>query len=70
MTDAVLKKFMIEHLVENFGHIQTERFISLVNKESFDYTEWQRDLYVDMSVEELSKKAMENRLNKRKVVSG
>ena len=66
MTDVVLKQSMMKHLIENFGHIETERFISLMNKEPFDYTEWQRDLFEGMSVEELSKKAMENRLNKRK----
>ena len=65
MTDVVLKQSMMKHLIENFGHIETERFISLMNKEPFDYTEWQRDLFEGMTVEELSKKAMENRLNKR-----
>jgi len=67
MTDTALKQSMIKHLIENFGHVQTERFISLMNKESFDYTEWQIDLFEDMTVEELSKKAMENRLNKKSV---
>jgi len=62
MTDAVLKQSMVKHLIADFGHIQTERFISLLSKEPFDYTEWQRDLYEGMGVEELSKKAMENRM--------
>ena len=35
----------------------------------FDYTKWQENLFEDMTVEELSKKAMENRLNKRKAPS-
>jgi hypothetical protein len=35
-----------------------------MNKESFDYTKWQEDLYENMTIEELSKKAMENRKNK------
>jgi len=56
----------MKHLIENFGYVQTERFISLMNREPFDYTEWQRSLYEDMTVEDLSKKAMENRLNKKK----
>ena len=65
MTDTVLKQLMIKHLIEHFGNVQTERFISLMNKESFDYTKWQEDLYADMTVEELSRKAMINRKNKR-----
>ena len=35
----------------------------------FDYTKWQENLFEDVTVEELSKKAMENRLNKRKAPS-
>ena len=69
MTDTVLKQSMVKHLIVNFGHVQTERFISLISKESFDYTEWQESLFEDMTVEELSKKAMENRLNKRKALA-
>jgi len=69
MTDTVLKQSMMKHLIEYFGNVQTERFISLINKEPFDYTKWQENLFEDMTVEELSKKAMENRLNKRKLTS-
>lgn len=69
MTDTVLKQSMLKHLIETFGHIQTERFISLMNKEPFDYTEWQRNLFEDMTIEELSRKAMENRLGKRKALT-
>ena len=68
MTDTVLKQSMIKHLIEYFGNVQTERFIFLMNKESFDYIKWQENLFEDMTVEELSKKAMENRLNKRKAL--
>jgi len=63
MTDTVLKQSMMKHLVYNFGHVQTERFISLISKEHFDYTKWQENLFEDMTVRELSQKAMEKRLN-------
>jgi len=69
MTDTALKQSMMKHLIEYFGNVQTERFISLLNKEPFDYTKWQEDLYSDVTVSELSQKAMENRLNKRKTLS-
>ena len=68
MTDVLLKQSMITHLIKSFGHVETERFISLIIKEPFDYTEWQKNLFEDMTVEELSKKAMENRLRKRNVL--
>ena len=64
MTDTLLKESVIKHLILNFGHVQTERFISLVIKEPFDYTKWQENLYEDLSVEELSSRAMENRKQK------
>ena len=53
MTDTVLGRNAIKCLIDNFGIIETERFISLVIKEPFDYTKWQRDLYGDMTVKEL-----------------
>ena len=53
MNDAVLSQNVIKCLIKNFGIVQTERFISLIIKEPFNYTEWQRDLYSDMTVNEL-----------------
>jgi len=45
-------------LINNLGHVEAERFISLIIRDPFDYTEWQRDLFNDMSVKELSNNAM------------
>jgi len=60
MTDTVLKSTAIEILIENLGIINTERFIALINRESFNYTEWRREnLPDDISVEELSRQAEE-----------
>ena len=59
MSDTVLCQSIIRYLIDNFGVVQTERFISLVIKEPFDYTEWQRDLFTDMSVEEIFHTATE-----------
>jgi hypothetical protein len=53
MNDTVLSQNVIKCLIENFGVVQTERFISIIIKEPFDYTKWQQNLYSDMSVEEL-----------------
>ena len=64
MNDTLLKQSIVKHLIDNFGHVQTERFIALMIKEPFDYTKWQKNLYEDMSIEELSRKAMENREKK------
>ncbi|MEZ3468386.1 MAG: hypothetical protein K1W40_08060 [Schaedlerella sp.] len=46
-------------LIENMGKVDAERFISLVIREPFDYTEWQKDLFQGMSLDELGDRAME-----------
>jgi hypothetical protein len=53
MTDTVLKCKGMETLSKNLGIIEAERFITLILREPFDYTQWQKDLYSDMSLEEL-----------------
>jgi len=45
-------------LINKLGQVEAERFISLIIREPFDYTEWQRDLFNEMSVKELSNLAM------------
>ena len=59
MSDAVLQQTAMKCLIDNLGSVNAEKFISLIIKDPFDYTKWQQDLYNDMSVEELSQKAME-----------
>ena len=44
-------------LKEKLGVIEMERFIMLINREKFDYTEWRKNLFEDMTVEELADKA-------------
>jgi hypothetical protein len=46
-------------LLENLGVIETEKFIALINRERFDYTEWRRDLFDDMTPEEFNAAAVE-----------
>ena len=45
-------------LINYFGRVEAERFISLIIREPFDYTEWQKDLFNNLSVKELSNIAM------------
>ena len=59
ITDTEIKQKGIKALIAELGNVQAERFISLIIREPFDYTKWQRDLWADESVESLSKKAME-----------
>jgi len=61
MTDTEIKIRGMEVLFAELGEIKTERFISLILREPFDYTKWQRSLWQHKSVEEISKMAMLNR---------
>ena len=58
-TDSQLREVGMRILYKNLGLVDTGRFIALINRESFDYTKWQQDLYNDMSLEELCQKADE-----------
>jgi hypothetical protein len=56
-SDTVICSEGLKVLSEHLGLLETERFIALISREPFDYTQWQRDLYAGMSVEELGAKA-------------
>ena len=58
-TDSIVKAEGMRVLLEGLGKVDAERFISLIIKEPFDYTKWQRNLFDGMSVRELSDVAME-----------
>jgi len=60
ITDTELKLRGIEALIAALGVVQAERFVSLILREPFDYTQWQRDLWPDKSLEEISGLAMKN----------
>lgn len=57
-TDNEIKLRGMETLVENLGLVEAERFIALMNREGFDYTEWRKDLWNGKTVEEVSSLAM------------
>lgn len=44
-------------LVENMGVIDTEYFISLIKRDDFDYTIWQREYFDKMKPGEFAQKA-------------
>ena len=62
MSDAIIRSKGMKLLLDNLGMVEAERFIMLIQRESFDYTKWQEDLFEDMSIEEISEKSAEFRL--------
>lgn len=61
LTDTEIRLNGINALIAALGEVQAERFISLILREPFDYTQWQQKLWLDKSLEELSSMAMQHR---------
>ena len=59
--DTLIRRRGMEILLKNLGMVEAERFILLIQKEPFDYTQWQKDLFGDMSVEAISADASAHR---------
>jgi hypothetical protein len=60
-TDTLIRNEGMEILAKNLGLVEAERFIMLIQKEPFDYTKWQENLFENMSVEEISRNAAKYR---------
>ena len=61
MTDTEIKQQGLGALVAALGEVNAERFIALLNREPFNYTEWQKSLFTQLSVEDISKLATKHR---------
>lgn len=61
MTDTEIKVKGLEVLTRYMGLVEAEKFVSLIQREPFDYTKWRANLFEGMTGEEISKKAMEYR---------
>ncbi len=55
----------ISCLIKELGVVKTEQFISVMMREKFDYTKWQRRLFSDMDVNDLNAAAAEHDRNNR-----
>ncbi len=61
MTDTELRVKGVQVLIDALGEVDAEKFIALMAREPFDSSEWQRQLWPEKSVEELSQAAMARR---------
>lgn len=53
----------INCLIRQLGVVETEKFISIINREKFDYTKWQQNLFEDMTLEEINEAAAFSKKN-------
>ena len=58
ITDTEIKVKGFKALMDSLGNVDAGRFLSLIQREPFDYTKWQRTLWEGQSVEEISRNAM------------
>jgi hypothetical protein len=50
--------------------VEAERFIALIQREKFDYTQWRQNLFAELSGEEISRQAMAFQQRKQKAANG
>ena len=60
-SDTLLKIQGMQVLAESLGLVEAERFIALLRREPFNYTEWQRGLYQDVPLNVFLQNAAEFR---------
>jgi len=65
--DTLIRAEGMNTLIKNLGLIEAERFVMLIQKDTFDYTKWQENLFEDMTIEEIYNNAAELR-NKNKTI--
>jgi len=49
----------IKCLLNHLGPVETEIFISNLLRDPFDYTEWQREHFANISLEEFNRQAVQ-----------
>jgi len=65
-TDVVIRSTGMDVLIEKLGMVEAERFVMLIQKDTFDYTKWRENLFEDMTLDELSRKARDYRQSQQK----
>lgn len=56
-TDTVVRLEAMDALIDKLGEVDAERFVQMIKKDNFDYTQWREGLWGDKSVEEIHRMA-------------
>ena len=57
MNDTILLDAGMDTLIERFGAVDTQRFVYLIKKEPFDYTEFRHTLFEGMTIQDIRREA-------------
>ena len=60
-TDTEIRIEGTEALIRTMGELAAERYIALIQRDPFDYTKWQKKLWSEKSIEQISEEAMLSR---------
>jgi hypothetical protein len=58
MSDTTIMEVGMRSLVDSLGVVDAERFITILIREPFDYTKWQRNLFNNMTIDEINAEAV------------
>lgn len=61
-SDTLIRQEGMKALRDRLGLVEAEKFITLLRREPFDYTEWRKTLWEDKTVDDLflAAKELEN----------
>ncbi len=62
ITDTEIRLKGLQVLTKFLGDVEAERFVGLIQRELFDYTKWRQGLDENLSIKEISQKAMALRI--------
>ncbi|HCL56789.1 MAG TPA: hypothetical protein DHW82_07245 [Spirochaetia bacterium] len=66
-SDALIMQEGFEAVFKKLDLVEAERFIALLKRDHFDYTEWRKSILEEGTIQDLSHKAMEYRNLKKKI---
>jgi len=58
-TENTIRAEAMDILIKHLGPIDTGKFLSSISREKFDYTQWQKNLWNDKTIEEIHQMGIE-----------
>jgi len=58
-SETELRVEVMKNMIKTFGLVDATRFIDLIKRDKFNYTQWQRDLWKDKTATEIHNEAKE-----------
>jgi len=60
-TDTQIRSEGMKALIERLGPAEATRFMTLIQREGFDYTRWRQDLFEGKTVDQIAEMAHEEK---------